>query len=559
MMGRRVGRPSLVDNIVPEYEGDRLHQMMLAYDCFYWIDKMKINLGGAFKPFKIAGHEYQLEILQSNAKREVTMKGAQVGITESYILKTLHGMIFGKYPQGVLYLFPTRDDVVDFSKGRFAPLIDSNPVIGEYVKDTDSANIKKINSAMLYLRGARATKSIDDKKSSSQLKSIPVDCVRFDERDEMDNDMVDLALERISHSEVQEETYLGTPTVPDFGVDKLYKNSDQRIWEIKCGKCGKYTCLELTFPECLHEQSDGSVIRLCQHCKDREIYPKDGQWVAQYPDKAKGEMGLVGRWISQLNSVYVNPGKILTLFNDPPNGNIAEVYNSKLGMAYVSTENKLSKNDVYQRCSNDIMANQHDGPCCMGVDVGKMLHVVIACKTGSKSLKVVKVARLSTFSDVHDLAKRFNVKCGVVDYKPEIKKARDFQTTEPYSVFLCNYQENRRGAVSWDEKERMVLVNRTETCDNTHDLVMDMGRLELPRRCPEIDEFVTEMCNIAKKAVMDEDTKSIEYKYIVLGADHHRHALNYCWLASKRIGSVNESGIISSWFNRRRNRNWKTS
>ena len=541
-----------------DYDGERLHQMLLAFDTFYWVDKMKINLGGEFRPFKVAGHEYQLEILQSTAKREVTIKGAQLGITEAYVLRTLHGMIFGRYPNGVLYLFPTRDDVVDFSKGRFAPLIESNPSIGEYVKDTDSANIKKINGSMLYLRGARATKSIDDKRSSSQLKSIPVDKIVFDERDEMDNDMVDLALERVSHSEVQEETYLGTPTVPDFGVDRLYKASDQRIWEIKCGKCGKYTCLELTFPECLHEQSDGNTIRLCQHCRDRELHPKDGRWTPQYPDKAKGDLGMVGRWISQLNSIYINPGKILKLFNDPPNGNIAEVYNSKLGMAYVSTENKLSKNDIYNRCGQDIMPTMHDGPCCMGVDVGNTMHVVIACKTGTRALKIVKVARLSNFNDVHDLAKRFSVKSAVVDYKPEIKKARDFQNAEKYPVFLCNYQENRKGALTWDEREKMVTVNRSEACDNTHDLVMEHGALELPRRCPELDVFATEMCNIAKKAVMDEETKSIEYKYIVLGADHYRHAMNYCWMASKRVGSINDENVISAWFSRRKTRTWRT-
>ena len=48
---------------------------------------------------------------------------------------------------------------------------------------------------MLYLRGARATGKIEGiKKTSSSLKGIPVDRIVFDEVDEMDPAMVDLAL-----------------------------------------------------------------------------------------------------------------------------------------------------------------------------------------------------------------------------------------------------------------------------------------------------------------------------------------------------------------------------
>ena len=41
------------------------------------------------------------------------------------------------------------------------------------------------------------------------------------------------------------------------------------------------------------------------------------------------------------------PGEVLRVFENPPNGNIAEVYNSILGMAYIAAENRLTLNDVY--------------------------------------------------------------------------------------------------------------------------------------------------------------------------------------------------------------------
>ncbi len=159
------------------------------------------------------------------------------------------------------------NDVTDFSKGRFSPLLDDNPEIADWVRNTESVSVKRIRKSMLYLRGARATGKIEGiKKTSSQLKGVPVDRIVFDEVDEMDPAMIDLALERLSHSKVKEESYLSTPSIHDFGIDKFYNESDQRIWLIKCEHCGAETCLELEFPSCLLEFPAGQVIRACKKC-----------------------------------------------------------------------------------------------------------------------------------------------------------------------------------------------------------------------------------------------------------------------------------------------------
>ncbi len=240
------------------------------------------------QPFSIDNHEYQRDMLNEDAPRQVFLKGAQIGVTSVIMLKTLYGLIAHRYPQGALYLFPSRGDVLDFSRGRLNPLINDNESVAKFVQDTDSQTIKRIGKAMLYLRGAKSTSRVQGmKRSSTQLKSVPVDRVVFDEADEMEPAMIDLAKERLSHSSIKEEIYLSTPTIPDYGVDKLFQESDQRHWFIRCSKCGKETCLELEFPDCLEELSDGRVIRLCQRCRDNEIFPENGFWRALYPHKAK--------------------------------------------------------------------------------------------------------------------------------------------------------------------------------------------------------------------------------------------------------------------------------
>lgn len=531
---------------------DEQLQIMGALDTLIWVTSNKIKLGG--HTYEIKNHEYQAGILECDDRVQVCIKGAQMGITEVWVLKTLHGMIHGRYPQGALYLFPTQNDVGDFSKARFDPLIEGNPCIGAYVNSTDSQFIKRIHEGFLYLRGARATKAIGgEKRSSAQLKSIPVDRIVFDERDEMSDDMVTLAEERVSHSKVQELMFLGTPTIPDIGVDAAYKKSTQNMWYIRCQHCGTDTCLELEFPNCIEVNiQTGQRYRACKKCK-KEIFPRDGQWVS-----AVEKADITGWWISQLNSMFIDPGKIVDLYNNPPNGDLSEVMNSKLGRAYIAQENRLSQNLVWGCCGPDYMSQRSDGPCFSGVDVGKKLHVVIGIRKTRELLKVLKVARLDTWNELHELNQRFNVQTCVIDYKPEIHRVREFQRQEPYMVYACDYVERKTGSATWDEQDLQVKVNRTEICDATHDLVITPGKLELPSRNRELEQFAFEMCNIAKK-LEDDPFGGKVYRYRQLGndisgPDHYRHALNYALLASTRTGIESDNALVERYFKRRMRR-----
>lgn len=87
----------------------------------------------------------------------------------------------------------------------------------------------------------------------------------------------------------------------------------------------------------------------------------------------------------------------------------------------------------------------------------------------------------------------------------------------------------------WDEEKKLVKTNKTETCDATHDLVSSSGLLILPRRSEEIEIFGKQACNIAKVLEEDQETGSRQYRYRKLGEDHYRHALNYFWLAARRV------------------------
>jgi len=313
-----------------------------------WCEKTPIILDG--KPFTFDRHEYLIEPYPDDHPHVVEEKAAQMGLTSKALLKVAYGARYGGY-RGILYLFPSKSDVTDFSKGRVDPLIDDNPdTIGKWLKDTDSANIKRIWNAFLYLRGM---------KSRVGLKSIPVDFVIFDELDEAPQNALDMAMERMGHSEFKEVLKLSNPTLVDYGIDKAFQETDQRYWLLKCPACGAYTCLEDTFPDCLIEKPSGKVIRACQKCS-QELNPSVGEWVAKRPSITDKH----GYHYSQLFSHFVDPGDILHQFRTT--NNLTDFYNLKIGNAYVEATNRLSVQEVLSLCGSEGVSSQDPGSCSMG-------------------------------------------------------------------------------------------------------------------------------------------------------------------------------------------------
>ncbi len=283
------------------------------------------------------------------------------------------------------------------------------------------------------------------------------------------------------------------------------------------------TCLELEFPECLEELSNGNVIRLCQRCRDREIYPRDGHWSALYPDRAKD---MVGWRISQLNSMYVNPGKILQLYRDPPNGNISEVYNSKLAQAHIAAENRLTIPQVLELCGNEPIAESDPGPCFLGADIGNLINCVIGKRHWDKTGKIVYAGSFLDWSHLDSLMKRFNVVRAVIDALPETRLAREFARKHRGKVYLCYYQEHQKGCYSWNDRELTVAANRTEALDASHN-ELSQSKVILPCECKTMQEFARHCANVARILQTNPETGASRYVYLKTGDDHYRHAQSY--------------------------------
>ena len=247
---------------------------MARTDAGAWAVLNNIYLPSAGKNFSFENHQYLEEPYHTQAPFIAILKGAQLGFSERSVIRAIHDCGY-RLKSGLIYYFPTKVDVTDFSKARFAPLISANPIMAGLVKDTDSANIKIINGRMLYLRGLR---------TSTAAKTAVADKIVFDELDEAPEAMVDLARKRLDHSEFQEIEALSTPTIPDYGIHAFFLLTDQRHRQIYCQHCGKYTCLERDFPKCLAEKRDGTVHKICVKCeRDLDLSHPRNEYVADFP------------------------------------------------------------------------------------------------------------------------------------------------------------------------------------------------------------------------------------------------------------------------------------
>jgi hypothetical protein len=459
-------------------------------------------------------------IYDDPAPHIVLEKAAQIGGTVWAVLRAFHACLEGL---SVGYYFPTRTDVIDFSKSRVAPLIADNDFLRTAVTDTDTAGLKRIGPGYLYLRGMQ---------SQVGMKSIPIDLLVFDELDEASPDAKAMARERLSHSDYKRIIELSNPSLPDYGVDEAYQGSDQRHWTLKCPGCGRWVALDKEFPTKLGEdvkvirpRPDGTFYRACPDC-EAELDLAAGEWVADFPNRE-----VHGYRISQLFSSKMDPGKILREYRTTRYPD--RFFNLKIGVAWADRERRLDAGLVLALCGDEPLREKDEGPCSMGVDTGRDLHVVILKEDDEVSdhHHLVHLAVCHTFAELDGLIERFNVDRCVIDGLPETHATREFASRHKNLVFMHFFNEHQRGAPKWSHDTQTVQVNRTEALDASRLAIRDK-KVTLPRQDRLVEAFATHMANDAKVLDEDAETGVKRYRYIRTGTNHFSLAFTYAWLAT---------------------------
>lgn len=532
-------------------------------------------MGGTFPgPYGFKFHPWAKGPHDSQASWNVSMKSAQMGLTEVGINRAFYTLDVLK--RDVLYVLPTAINATDFSKARFNTALRLSPYLKTLFTDTNNVNLKQAGATTLYIRGSRG---------DSNLKSIPVSELILDEVDEMDQEQIWLALERLSGQLEKNIWAISTPVLPNRGVHKLFQPSTQEHFMFKCPRCSKMT--ELIWPDCVEIIGESVIDPRCHEsylkCKecggkleheDKPNFLKlkepgtDGtaEWVATHDNGNKDYRGF---YINQLYSYTVTPGELVVAYHRGigDEGAMSEFHKSKLGMPYISEGGQITDEQI-DVCIRPNYTRQDPRPrtfknhfITMGVDQGDWLHIEVDDWTFNaldRDLnahafpKVVWQGKFSVKDDngwdrLAEMMSEWQVMHCVIDADPNMNDARAFARRFPGYVTLCRY---RRGVPQKEMQITDTDAFRTKiaTVDRTSWLDIALGRFKTdpPRIALPRDvsfEYRDNLMNLVRTYTRDENGNP-RAEYAETGADHFGHARCYAEIALPLAASYSEGQDI---------------
>lgn len=528
--------------------------------CYRWASKRRVMTGDfhADKPggkgyYNDRFHPWVRELHNTDASFNYAMKGAQLGVTEVAINRAFYTL--DQLKRDVLYVLPTALTAGDFSKARFSIALKNSPYLASMFTDTNAVNLKQAGTNTLYIRGSRG---------DSNLVSIPVSELILDEVDRMDQKQVWLALERLSGQLRKRVWGLSTPTIPNYGIHKLYLTGTQEHFIFKCPGCSRRT--ELIWPDCVEIIGEAVSDPRCHEsylkCKECGVrlehqskpdWLQDGVWSLTAPDANPDVRSF---YVNQLYSFTVTPGELVVAHFRGVGDEAAckEFHNSKLGLPYIGDGAQVTDKQIDDVVAKHTSADERPRVggrrlITLGIDQGKWNYWVVcewfvdrftADINMSATCKVLAHGKFleGDWSRAAELMREWQVLACVLDADPQINEARRFAKQFRGYVWLCRY---RRGKVG---KEISITEEDTgapmATVDRTNWLTASLGRYRSKRISLPADvsfEFREQMKTLVRTYVKDPDGNPVA-TFVETGPDHFAHGLNYAEIALPLAASV---------------------
>lgn len=456
-------------------------------------------------------------IYRSWARHLVIRKANQVGISAFAILRAVWGASF-HWPLGVMYFLPHQTDVGDFVRQKLDPVLEELP---DAYAPTKTANVGMKSLAMgdLFLRGIAA-------RGSRQSGSA--DTLILDERDDMEQEHIDDALNRLAASAHKNVIEISRPSAPGYGIDLAYQDSSQNLWELKCQHCAKGWFVEESWPTCV--QGEGTKL-VCPKCR-KPASVLTGRWVAKDGDneiEGYSVNGLLNPH-AELKDLWAKYEKNEGIFN-----------RASLGLPFLEKGAGVTAKMLLKMMEGG--EPQQEAPTALrltpvtflGSDVGDQGHVIILEKRTNapkEKPRLIRARRWTNWSDLHRDMRVFKPRAGVVDAMPEKRNAREFCQAFRGRAFMCYYDNNRKGSPKWDERNMTLNIDRTESLDQSHTPLYNDG-VALARADEEMRVFA-QHCENLVRITEELPDGNIVAKWIKRGEDHYRHAFNYAWASLSR-------------------------
>lgn len=321
-------------------------------------------------------------------------------------------------------------------------MIQENPVLMTWVKDKDSIKQKQLGKNSIFYLGSQTDRS---------AIMLSLDLLVGDEYDKSPQGTLETYDSRLQHSEYKWKWIFSNPTIPDFGVDRFWQQSDQKKWHIK------HSCKEIyIFDESCIDYKQEKYI--CPKCKG-EISQENirmGEWVATKEGKYSGY------WIP----LWVNPMVKAPEICEKKREKSAEFFaNFVAGLPYINTTNMLSQQIMESNLLDQV--NMQEGRIVMGLDTGHNLHLTMANKDGIFFHKYIpSVAEMDfksgydPYDEVRFYLKKYPRSVLVSDQGGDLIGIRKLQAEFPGRVWLCWFVKPTKNQeiIRWVDEENGVTV-----------------------------------------------------------------------------------------------------
>jgi hypothetical protein len=477
-------------------------------------------------------YPFVMDLLDEDSRTTTILKGGQMGFSIMAVLKSLELAREGGR-RSILYYFPSHADTLAFSKSRFAPMMHDNPGVWPIRPgDVDAAELRRIGDTFLLFRGVGQIGKVQS--STSALKSTPADILVLDEVDEMNPQRIDTVLHRLDASLDPQLIELSTPTFPGSHIDASYQKSNQSVWEWRCKSCDGWTCLELTYPDCIVEPLGQAPYYQCQHCHEPLARTK-GRWRARRPEITDHR----GFWVSQLSSPTRTAADVVEEGQKAADsGRFREFYNHVLAQPYADVDDFIAPKELEACLTQDPRPLRHEGPSAMGVDPGKIHHYEVRVRMNDKDSVQIARGAAHSYAELHDVTRKLNVESGVMDVGFDPTAVMEFVHNHP-GWWGCRYTTGSVREPQWNHKERIVTVNREWSLDRVHQDVLTR-RVSFYAKDEGWPEYVAQLSNLKRTVVEHPTTGQRKAVWAVIGQknDHLHHAAGYCALACDRAPLV---------------------
>ena len=512
---------------------EQLIEELSKQDPFLWIYK---NVPTEFgRKLDFTRRPYLAKILRDFSPHIVYKKAAQVGITMcGGIAKCLYAA--DKIGLTAIYTFPTARDVSDFSKGRFRHIVHGSKYLANKIGDIDNAGMVMVGDSAIYFKGTWNTR---------QGLSIPSHLNIHDELNFSHPDVRETFSSRLDAAEFDYngKTHYGwewdfsTPTLPKYGVSRLYDMSDHHEWWVRCAGCRRRQ--RVNFFKNMRQDSKHNRYFGCLKC-DKELDRTKGEWVPRKPG-AK----IRGYHITQPMCAFISAQRMYDTYENLKNTSEGKrkFFNFNLGLDYEDGTDTITRSLVLNRV---IESSVTVGPVFVGADQGDILHVVVS-KMVSGIRRIIWIGTLNSFEDFERLVLYYRARIAVIDALPNHHNARTLSKKHHniYAAYYGGMNKLERSHWEKDLKNKEVKIPRTDLLDKTAS-EWNNSSVIIENSIPVkfIEDFAEQMSN-SKRLIQETKNGEPKAEWVKINDDHYRHADSYNWLATE-IGRSSFSSIMDS-------------